>query len=232
MSYDLTAHGFTLLPDAVAPTHVAALLCAIEAATAHGDESVRRREGVYAIRNVLEVVPQAREFADSPQLRALVEPVLGTGCFPVRGILFDKVAGANWKVPWHQDLSIAVQERIEVDGFGPWSQKAGVLHVQPPARVLENMLTLRLHLDDCSHANGPLRVLPASHQDGKLSAQQIAQWRGRADKVSCVLPRGGVLLMRPLLLHASSASLEPRHRRVLHIEWAAHPLPGGLQWRC
>jgi ectoine hydroxylase-related dioxygenase (phytanoyl-CoA dioxygenase family) len=175
-------------------------------------------------------VPSVRDFINSPSMRALVEPILGPNCSPVRGILFDKVPGANWKVPWHQDLSIAVCERIEIEGFGPWSQKTGILHVQPSARVLENMLTLRLHLDDCFADNGPLRVLPTSHRDGKLSAQQIAEWRRREEEVVCALPRGGVLLMRPLLLHASSASQTPGHRRVLHIEWAAHKLPGGLQW--
>jgi hypothetical protein len=194
MNYDLATHGFALLARAVAENDVDSLRRAIEASTVHDSGSVRRRKSVYAIRNVLDVVPEARELVESRQLRALVEPVLGVRCFPVRGILFDKVPGANWKVPWHQDLSIAVQERIEVDGFGPWSEKAGVVHVQPPARVLENMLTLRLHLDDCNDTNGPLRVLPASHRDGKLSAQQIAEWRERADEVSCVLPRGGILL--------------------------------------
>jgi hypothetical protein len=232
MNYDLDSHGFTLLPDGVAEVDVDSLLRAIEAATSRDSGSVRRRESVYAIRNVLDVVPEARELAESPQLRTLVEPVLGASCFPVRGILFDKVSGANWKVPWHQDLSIAVRERIEVEGFGPWSQKAAVPHVQPPTEVLERILTLRLHLDNCHSTNGPLRVLPASHRDGRLSAQQIAEWRERAAEVSCVLPRGGVLLMRPLLLHASSAAQVPGHRRVLHIEWAAEELPGGLQWCC
>jgi hypothetical protein len=230
MNDNLAAHGFALVPDAVAPRTVDVLLRAIEASTAEEGESVRRREGVYAVRNVLNVVPALREAVNSPPLRVLVQPFLGEACFPVRGILFDKVPGANWKVPWHQDLSIAVRERIEVEEFGPWSQKAGVLHVQPPARVLENMLTLRLHLDDRGLANGPLRVIPGSHQSGKLDAEKIAAWRQRAEEVVCALPRGGVLLMRPLLLHASSASQVPGHRRVLHIEWATQELPGGLQW--
>ncbi len=230
MNSDIERDGFALVPRAVADAEVDSILHAIENATVQSSSDVRRREGVYAIRNVLDVVPALREVVNSPPLRSLVEPILGEGCFPVRGILFDKVPGANWKVPWHQDLSIAVRERIEVEGFGPWSEKAGVPHVQPPARVLENMLTLRLHLDNCGLANGPLRVLPGSHQSGKLDAQEIADWRQCGEEVACIVPRGGVLLMRPLLLHASSASQVPGHRRVLHIEWAAQELPGGLQW--
>jgi hypothetical protein len=87
-------------------------------------------------------------------VRDLVEPILGSNFLPVRGILFDKIPDANWKVPWHQDVTIAVQEKVEAEGFGPWSIKADVLHVQPPASILEQMLSIRLHLDDCGEENG------------------------------------------------------------------------------
>ncbi|HEX8235517.1 MAG TPA: phytanoyl-CoA dioxygenase family protein [Abditibacteriaceae bacterium] len=231
MNFNIERDGFALVANAVDPVTVESLLGRIEAVSnVGGDASVRQREGVYAIRNVLDVVPALRETVNAPLLRTLVESILGARCFPVRGILFDKVPGANWKVPWHQDLSIAVRERIEVEGFGPWSQKAGVVHVQPPTKILEQMLTLRLHLDDCGLPNGPLRVIPGSHQSGKLNAQEIAAWRQREEEVVCASPRGGVLLMRPLLLHASSSAETVGHRRVLHIEWAAQELPGGLQW--
>src|SRR5207248_2544553 len=127
-------------------------------------------------------------------------------------------------------LSIAVRERKEAEGFGPWSVKAGVLHVQPPAAILEKMLTVRLHLDDCPEQNGPLRVIPGSHLLGRLREGAISALTTPAAPVVCTVARGGVLLMRPLLLHASSPSQQPGHRRVLHIEYAASPLPGGLQW--
>ena len=148
----------------------------------------------------------------------------------MRGILFDKTPGANWNVVWHQDLSIAVRERRDVPGFGPWSQKAGVAHVQPPPTILERMLTVRLHLDDCDEANGPLLVLPGSHRSGRLTPEQVQQWRGKTAAVPCLVPSGGALLMRPLLLHASSSSQSPRHRRVVHLEYAAEALPEGLEW--
>ncbi len=148
----------------------------------------------------------------------------------VRGILFDKTADANWKVPWHQDLTIAVQEQHDVPGFGPWSVKAGIAHVQPPMELLERMVTLRLHLDDCDAANGPLRVLPRTHKCGRLEAASIAQERESIPEIVCTALRGAALLMKPLLLHASSACKSPRHRRVVHLEWSANELPGGLQW--
>jgi ectoine hydroxylase-related dioxygenase (phytanoyl-CoA dioxygenase family) len=144
-------------------------------------------------------------------------------------LLFDKPPEANWKVPWHQDLTIAVKEKRDTPGFGPWSIKAGVLHVQPPVAVLETMLAVRIHLDDCDESNGPLRVIPGSHLLGRLSTEQIREMSA-PPAVSCTVEAGGALLMRPLLLHASSASRSPLHRRVIHIEFASCDLPGELEW--
>jgi len=224
----LERDGFAVVPDVLDTQTVAALIDAVSK-TGNGAGS-QRRGSVYALRNLLEDVPDVAELADAPAVRALVTPILGPACFPVRGILFDKTPEANWNVVWHQDLSIAVRERQEAEGFGPWSEKAGVVHVQPPARVLERMLTVRLHLDDCDETNGPLLVLPGSHRGGRLTAPEIQRQRTQTSSVACPVPSGGALLMRPLLLHASSASQSPRHRRVIHLEYAADSLPGSLQW--
>ncbi|HEV2690080.1 MAG TPA: phytanoyl-CoA dioxygenase family protein [Bryobacteraceae bacterium] len=221
--------GFAIVPEVVGVDDVKRLIAALHACA--DDDGLRVRRGqMYAARNLLTRVPAVAELAASSVIRSLVEQVLGSGAKVVRGLLFDKTPGANWKVVWHQDLSIAVWERIDVGGFGPWSMKSGVQHVQPPARVLEQMLTVRVHLDDCFEDNGPLLVLPASHDQGVLSPAQIAQWRQRAAPASCIVCAGGVVLMRPLLLHASSAAITPRHRRVIHLEYAAQEQPGGLQW--
>lgn len=227
----LQQHGFTIVPQAVPEVALLQLESALKAFEQFDSsaQSVRRRASVYAIRNLLQV-EAVRELCHSLQMRRLVEPVLGSDCFAVRGILFDKTPGANWKVPYHQDLSIAVRERIEVEGFGPWSQKASVTHVQPPVTVLEQMLSIRLHLDDCGEENGPLRVLPGSHRSGRLDAVSIQNLKNQAAPVKCLAQRGGVLLMRPLLLHASSSSQSLHPRRVVHLEWAASDLPGGPEW--
>lgn len=195
-----------------------------------GDAARRRDGGVYACRNLLAVSPGVMELAASPAIAAVVAPVLGGGWRCVRGILFDKTAGANWKVAWHQDRSIAVKRRIDVDGFGPWSVKAGVPHVQPPRDVLESLLTVRLHLDDCGEENGPLKVLPGSHAHGVLDAGSVEQWRRERRPHVCVASAGEALVMRPLLLHASSSATRPGRRRVIHLEFAAGELPGGLEW--
>jgi ectoine hydroxylase-related dioxygenase (phytanoyl-CoA dioxygenase family) len=184
----------------------------------------------YALRNLLETIPEVRALAASKAIRALVEPVLGPAAFPVKGILFDKTPGANWKVAWHQDTMICVRERIETSGFGPWSIKDGVHHVQPLPEVLAGMMTVRMHLDDCGPENGPLRVIAESHEAGLLNAEAIDAWRESHPAVTCTVVRGGVLLMRPLTLHASSSADQPGHRRVIHLEYAGLPLPNGLHW--
>lgn len=207
----------------------------IAALDAHADHKTARsrRGATYAMRQLLAQIPLIRELAISPALRALVESVLGTGAFPVRGILFDKNPQVNWSVAWHQDCAIAVKQKVEATGFGPWSVKAEVVHVEPPVHVLESMVTLRIHLDDCDESNGPLRVVPGSHRHGKLDENAMATLMSNHDPVTCCVPAGGVLMMRPLLLHASSqvqSQSAVKHRRVIHIEYANGELPGGLQW--
>ncbi|MDB6016534.1 MAG: protein involved in biosynthesis of mitomycin antibiotics/polyketide fumonisin [Pedosphaera sp.] len=227
---DFQRDGFVCLPDLVSSAMVLELISALE--EANGGNSGLRHRGreTYAIRNLLESVAAVRSLAESAALKPVVKEVLGAEAFAVRGLLFDKTPEANWKVAWHQDLTIAVKRKLEVTGFGPWSIKAGIQHVQPPVAVLEKMVTVRLHLDDCTEKNGPLQVLPGSHTQGRLNAENIQAWRARASAISCVAGRGGALLMRPLLLHASSAAVRPGHRRVIHLEFAADTLPGGLEW--
>jgi ectoine hydroxylase-related dioxygenase (phytanoyl-CoA dioxygenase family) len=182
----------------------------------------------YGQRNLLRE-PVIQELARSQEVRPVIESVLGPNCFAVKGILFNKTQKSNWKVPWHQDLTIAVQERIEAEGFGPWTIKRGVLNVQPREDVLRGILAIRIHLDANDHQNGPLRVMPGSHKHGRLTAEQIANW-DKSGSVECLVPKGGALLMRPLLLHASSACLLPKSRRVIHLEYSSADLPNGLRW--
>jgi hypothetical protein len=185
--------------------------------------------GRAGIRNLLDLVPSIRELAQSQKLRSLVEPILGDTARVVRGIFFDKQPTANWKVPWHQDLSIAVKNRLDIPDFHPWSVKEGIPHVQPPTAILEQMLTVRIHLDLTDESNGALKVISGSHTGGKLTTSEIDRWK-LSSAISCNCEAGGVLLMRPLLLHASSVATVPSHRRVIHLEYAIDRLPRGLEW--
>ena len=189
------------------------------------------------IRNLLELVPSVCTLAQSSSIRALVEPILGDNARVVRGIFFDKQPNANWKVPWHQDLTIAVKNRLDIPDFHPWSVKEGIHHVQPPVEILAQMLTVRIHLDRTDESNGALKVIPGSHAQGRLTTVEIDRWKqSPASSIDC--EAGGILLMRPLLLHSSSIAIwqsqryanVPSHRRIIHLEYAAQPLPSGLEW--
>jgi hypothetical protein len=148
----------------------------------------------------------------------------------VRAIAFDKTPAANWFVPWHQDRTIAVLHRADVAGFEHWSLKDGMVHVEAPAALLGDMVTLRVHLDDCVESNGPLEVLPGTHRSGKLARPEIARLVRAEGSRACLAERGDVLGMRPLLLHRSQRAAVPGRRRVLHLEFAATALPPPLRW--
>lgn len=225
----LRRDGFAIVPTVLDEPVVQGLCKVIERAGA--GQAVRQRRGaVFAIRNLLDVVAEVRDVVSSAAIRNLIDPVLGGDAFVVRAILFDKTPDANWKVAWHQDASIAVTERIDAPGFGPWSVKAGIIHVRPPVEVLEGMVSLRIHLDDCDESNGALQVVPGSHRRGFLDTRDIEACRGSSDIRLCCVPTGGAMLVRPLIAHASSPGTSPSRRRVIHLEWAATPLPQPLQW--
>jgi ectoine hydroxylase-related dioxygenase (phytanoyl-CoA dioxygenase family) len=171
-----------------------------------------------------------RAIANADCVRELANSVLGSSAFVVRSVLFDKTPEANWDVVWHQDVTIAVSKRVAVDGFGPWSIKGGVVNVQPPASVLERMVTIRLHLDDCGLDNGPLLVVPGSHQRGFVDVRTLDTGECDAQAIRCCAEAGMALVMYPLLLHASRKSAVANHRRVLHMDFAADQLPHPLRW--
>lgn len=187
-------------------------------------------ESPAGVRGLAAKVGSVAALARSAIVRSLVEPVLGSRGRLVRSILFNKSSDANWQVAWHQDLTIAVAGQQDVEGYSSWTVKEGVVHVQPPVHVLEQMLTVRLHLDPADDTNGALWVSPASHRLGRLPAGEAARVAEHGGKHLCVMQAGDALLFRPLILHASrkARSLEPR--RVIHLEFAGAALPKGLAW--
>jgi ectoine hydroxylase-related dioxygenase (phytanoyl-CoA dioxygenase family) len=187
-------------------------------------------DGRGGVRHLFEAAPSVRALATSSCVREVAEAVLGPRCFAVRALFLDRTETARWKVVWHQELTIAVRERAFVQEFGPWSDEDGVPHVQPPVELVERMLVVRVHLDDCGPENGPVRVIPGSHRVGRLSGGAIDAYRAGAEGVDCVAERGSILAFRPLILHATSRALRPEDRRVVHFEFAADPLPPPLAW--
>jgi ectoine hydroxylase-related dioxygenase (phytanoyl-CoA dioxygenase family) len=159
--------------------------------------------------------------AADPRLVEIASQWLDATAIPYKATLFEKNPDANWLVSWHQDTALPMSERHDVAGWGPWSEKFGVIYGHAPARVLERVIALRVHLDDSHADNGPLRVLPGSHTGGVLSAAQIHELSRRVPPAQCAVPTGGVVAMRPLLVHASSKAKAETPRRVLHLEYAA-----------
>lgn len=165
--------------------------------------------------------PAVADLARDTRLVALAQTVVGRDAQPYRATLFDKSPRANWLVVWHQDTALPLRSRRDVGGWGPWSVKDGIPYAHAPAAVLERVVAIRVHLDDSVSHNGPLRVLPGSHVLGVLSDAQIQALAATVEPHECTVARGGVVSMRPLLVHASSKSTSAAPRRVLHIEYAA-----------
>lgn len=160
----------------------------------------------------------------------LSQLLVGVPAYLCRVIAFDKTPAANWFVPWHQDRSIAVRERVEVEGYECWTRKDGHHHVEPPVEILEGMVTLRVHLDDSGEDSGPLEVIPGSHSCGRLERPNIEKVVATGDGHVCLARRGDILAMRPLLVHRSKRASRPGSRRVLHLEYSTQKLPTALQW--
>lgn len=184
--------------------------------------------GSASVRFLTERSPFFRSVSTSDRIRAFV----GANRVLVRSILFDKTPEENWPVLWHQDLTIAVEEEKEVEGYTNWSVKEEVPHVQPPLSVLEGMITVRIHLDETPAENGALCVLPESHRHGRIDPASIPSEVEKGGRYVCACGPGDVLLMSPLILHSSPRSKQPGRRRVLHFEYAvANSLHPSLRWR-
>jgi ectoine hydroxylase-related dioxygenase (phytanoyl-CoA dioxygenase family) len=208
----IDADGFAILPTVFSRAYVDRILHEVIQLS-----PARSRAGV---RHALALNPVA-EIARHSLLIEIARGVLGDDALPYRATLFEKSAAANWLVVWHQDTALPLRSRLDVHGWGPWSVKERVLYAHAPTSALSQVLALRVHLDNSTADNGPLRVLPRTHNLGVLSDCSIHELSTRIAPFDCVAPKGGVVAMRPLIVHASSKSPIEMPRRVVHIEYAA-----------
>jgi hypothetical protein len=223
--------GYALLPQAVTPALAAELAARLtDSLQTESDQGspLASRGTVYAARNPLEVISNVESLWQGSALGDFLSQVLGTEFGLVRGLFFDKPPGRSWWLPWHKDLTIAVKNNeLPSALFTRPTNKAGIPHVIAPVKLLERMLTIRLHLDDVTPENGPLQVIPGSHLTGK---EIIAEDR---EPATILAHAGDALAMRPLLCHSSGDALNgtERHRRILHLEFAAsEQLADGYEW--
>lgn len=226
--------GFATLTSCLSTERVASLASDLDRAFRRAEASVLRSRGhVYGVRNLVDVWPPARSVAEDAALREGVAAVIGKDFGLVRSIFFDKPPGRTWALPWHRDLTIAVRDPQSASReFQRPTVKAGVPHVEAPAWLLRRMLTARVALDDVTDENGPLLVMPGSHEDANID--DLPHERDlEAHARSVHMCAGDVLLIRPLVVHRSGPSKAgtKRHRRTLHFEFAPSGLlPGGLEW--
>ena len=164
-------------------------------------------------------------------LHRLAAAQIGPETTAVRALFFNKSDSANWALGWHQDRTIAVRNRHEVDGFGPWTVKGGIDHVAPPFHILADMLTMRIHLDPVPQDNAPLLIAPGSHRLGLVAERDMAAAVAQCGTLACLADAGDVWIYATPILHASERAQSGNRRRVLQLDFAAEALPSPLRWR-
>jgi ectoine hydroxylase-related dioxygenase (phytanoyl-CoA dioxygenase family) len=194
--------GYGIVPECLSSQQCEQLIELLSA-----DPIARSRAGARHLMST----PAITTLANDDRLTDLAKSWLGSPAIPFRATLFEKSGAKNWLIPWHQDTALPFENRFDQPGWGPWSEKAG---------VISRVIALRVHLDASDADNGPLRVVPGSHQAGVLSDEKVAEFVSANDEVECCVPQGGVIAMRPLIIHSSSKVRSARPRRVLHIEYA------------
>ncbi|WP_187261739.1 phytanoyl-CoA dioxygenase family protein [Pontibacter beigongshangensis] len=220
--------GYAVLENIYTSKEVGKILSTISRAT-ENEERFRRTDDLFAIRGLLKEIPNLKQHIFNDNLCKLIREGFEEDYFLTKAIFFDKPPKSNWYVTWHQDVPINVVEKKEVDGFSGWTNKAGLVSVRPPVEYLQSAFTVRIHLDDTDEQNGALKVMPRTHFN-ILSDAEIAEIRDSAESKCCKVQKGGVHLMKPLTMHASSKTENNKHRRVIHLEFNNKELPGELEW--
>lgn len=191
-------------------------------------ETFRKSDDLFAIRQFLKEIPQVRELVFNENIKKIITEIFGEKYIVVKSIYFDKPEKSNWYVAYHQDLTISVDKKADISGFGPWTTKQNQFAVQPPLDILENLYTIRIHLDDTDEKNGALKVIPKSHAKGIYRPETI-DWSVETETI-CNVEKGGIMIMKPLLLHGSNRTTNGKKRRVIHIEFSDKELPEELKW--
>jgi ectoine hydroxylase-related dioxygenase (phytanoyl-CoA dioxygenase family) len=219
--------GFAIINNVYTDAEIGDIIYAINNAPSNSN-TFRRTEDLFAIRQFIKGIPAVAPIIFNENLKSIVTRLFGDGYFVTKSIYFDKPAQSNWFVAYHQDLTISVDKKQEIDGFGPWTVKQDQFAVQPPVGILQNNFTIRVHLDEVNENNGALKIVPGSHKKGIYRAETIDC--ATEKEVTCNVGKGGVMLMRPLLLHSSGRTTNHRSRRVIHIEFSKATLPAGIAW--
>ncbi|MFA6247928.1 MAG: phytanoyl-CoA dioxygenase family protein [Mucilaginibacter sp.] len=224
---NISTNGFTVIEAIYNPEEITSILSEVN--KANTDKSTfRKTDDLFAIRQFLKEVPAVSGIIFNDKLKAVINDLFGPDYFAVKSIYFDKPEKSNWFVAWHQDLTISVDKKTDLPGYGPWTVKQNQFAVQPPISIPQNNFTIRIHLDDTDEGNGALKVIPGSHLK-KIYRPETINWTTEAEH-TCNVKAGGIMIMRPLLMHASNRTTNNKPRKVIHIEFSNAELPEGISW--
>ncbi len=235
----LSENGFAIIEQIFSQNELERILQEIEIYS----ENNSKNNDIFAIRCFLLKVPTLKNILLNEKITSLLS-VFGENYKVVKAIYFDKPKSTNWLVNWHQDLTISVKEKFEIEAFSKWlpkkysdknssdDHKEGYFSVQPTQKYLDNILTIRIHLDDCTKENGALRVLPKTHKIIQNSKDFPTDYLAKFshNEQICEIKKGGILLMKPLILHSSKRTENNQKRRVIHLEFSNLALPKPLIW--
>lgn len=219
--------GFTVINDIFTDMEINLILQSIKSADS-SKSNFRKSDDLFAIRQFLKEIPALQTLIFNDKLQLTIKNLLGDNFFIVKSIYFDKPESSNWFVSYHQDLTISVDKKADIANYGPWTVKQNQFAVQPPLDILKSIYTIRIHLDNTDENNGALRVVPGSHLKGVYRPETI-DWTKESEAI-CSVPKGGIMVMRPLLLHSSGRTINNSQRRVIHIEFSNVDLDEKLKW--
>ncbi|GAA4319052.1 phytanoyl-CoA dioxygenase family protein [Mucilaginibacter gynuensis] len=224
---NIVDNGFTIIHDVYTPDELQQITAGLEAIDP-ANPNFRKTKDLFAIRQFFKEIPAIVPLVFNNNLHTLIGELFGDDYFIVKSIYFDKPGNSNWFVAYHQDLTISVDKKLDLPGYGPWTIKHNQFAVQPLLSILEDNFTIRIHLDDTDADNGALKIIPQSHSKGEYRADTI-NWDNETE-ATCTVKAGGIMIMKPLLLHASNRTINGNNRRVIHVEFSRSVLPDGLEW--
>lgn len=224
---EISEKGFTIINNIFSEEEINQIINIIDSIDT-SKETFRKSEDLFAIRQFLKEVPESHQLIFNDNIKQIINEIFGNDYFVVKSIYFDKPEKSNWYVSYHQDLTISVDKKLDLNGFGPWTKKQNQFAVQPPIDYLKNIFTIRIHLDDTDENNGALKVVPNSHSK-EIYRPETIDWTVETEEI-CSVNKGGIMIMKPLILHGSNRTTNNQKRRVIHIEFSNMELPGEIDW--
>lgn len=224
---ELSEHGFSVINSVYTSEEINEISTLL--AGLNTEKTIfRKSDDLFAIRQFIKEIPSVKPLIFTEKLNKIIESVGGRNYFVIKSIYFDKPEKSNWFVSYHQDLTISVNEKKQLPNFINWTKKHNQYAVQPTSEILENIFTIRIHLDDTTSENGALKVLDKSHKKSIFRSENLDFTQER--EVFCEVQSGGIMLMKPLLFHGSNKTTNDKNRRVIHIEFSNKMLPQDLNW--